>query len=54
MHTQWFTDVTVTNPDSQTSKKQKTLAKKHWSKKYIKIFVIKALTDEWQNLNHFQ
>ena len=27
MHTQWCTDVTVTNSDSQTRKKQKPLAK---------------------------
>ena len=49
MHTQWCTDVTVTNSDSQTRKKIKTFGKKYWLTKYVKKIVIKLLINEWQN-----
>ena len=55
MHTQWCTDVTVTNSDLQTRKKQKPLAKilidKTCKKKKI---VTKLLIYERQNLHNIQ
>ena len=49
MHTQWCTDVTVTNSDMQTRKKE-NLSKKYWLTKYG----IKLLINEWQNPHNLQ
>ena len=49
MHTQWCTDVTVTNSDMQIRKKE-NVSKKYWLTKYV----IKLLINEWQNPHNLQ
>ena len=42
LHTQWCTDVTVTNSDMQTRKKR-NLSQKYWLTKYVKKLLINEM-----------